>query len=133
MRLRINTKTAWEQAAGAIYLMNNIAVTTWSESQLGSLLLFYMSGLPVYDFSSSTDHRKQPIRSSSGNSPPLSKLPKMAYRSLAIRAIKEQVFGSFILLITHSTERILMKGADSVNMLPQVTMSRDQTYNARRH
>ncbi|KAG8247816.1 hypothetical protein J6590_053199 [Homalodisca vitripennis] len=35
------------------------------------------------------------------------------------RTIKEQVFSSFILLITHSTERILLKDADSVKMLPQ--------------
>ncbi|KAG8286930.1 hypothetical protein J6590_049019 [Homalodisca vitripennis] len=56
--------------------------------------------------------------SSWGNSPPLSKLPKMAYRT-----IKEQVFSSFLLLVTNSTERILPKDADSVKMLPQVTMS----------
>ncbi|KAG8312357.1 hypothetical protein J6590_024863 [Homalodisca vitripennis] len=38
------------------------------------------------------------------------------------RTIKEQVFGSFILLITHSAERILLKNANSVKMLPQVTI-----------
>ncbi|KAG8293433.1 hypothetical protein J6590_016392 [Homalodisca vitripennis] len=48
------------------------------------------------------------------------------------RTIKEEVFDSFILLITHYTERILLKDDDSVNMIPQVTMSRDQTYNPRR-
>ncbi|KAG8300597.1 hypothetical protein J6590_072773 [Homalodisca vitripennis] len=48
------------------------------------------------------------------------------------RTIKEQVFDSFILLITHSTERILLKDADSMTMLPLVTMFRDQNYNPRR-
>ncbi|KAG8327381.1 hypothetical protein J6590_022810 [Homalodisca vitripennis] len=38
----------------------------------------------VYGFTSSTNRQKQPIRSSWGNSPPLSRLPKMAYRFLAI-------------------------------------------------
>ncbi|KAG8269392.1 HIR complex subunit [Homalodisca vitripennis] len=42
-------------------------------------------------------------------------IPLPCYR----RTIKEQVFGSFILLITHSTERILLKDADSVKVLPQ--------------
>ncbi|KAG8273321.1 hypothetical protein J6590_023835 [Homalodisca vitripennis] len=36
-----------------------------------------------------------------------------------METIKEQVFGCFILLITHSTERILLKDADSVKMLPR--------------
>ncbi|KAG8267524.1 hypothetical protein J6590_049175 [Homalodisca vitripennis] len=35
------------------------------------------------------------------------------------RAIKEQVLSSLLLLITPSTERILLKDADSVKMLPQ--------------
>ncbi|KAG8255203.1 hypothetical protein J6590_098279 [Homalodisca vitripennis] len=38
------------------------------------------------------------------------------------RAIKEQVLSSLLLLITPTTERILLKDADSVKMLPQVTM-----------
>ncbi|KAG8245306.1 hypothetical protein J6590_005619 [Homalodisca vitripennis] len=45
------------------------------------------------------------IRSSWGNSPLLSKLPKMAYRSFAIaRAVTKQVFSSFLLLVTQSPE-----------------------------
>ncbi|KAG8267132.1 hypothetical protein J6590_057704 [Homalodisca vitripennis] len=41
----------------------------------------------------------------------------------------EHVFSSFILLVKHSTEWILLKDADSVKMLPQVTMFRDKTNN----
>ncbi|KAG8249865.1 hypothetical protein J6590_012176 [Homalodisca vitripennis] len=48
------------------------------------------------------------------NSPPLSKLLKMAYRSLA-----GQSKSSFLLLVTHSTQQILLKDTDSVKMLPQ--------------
>ncbi|KAG8269367.1 hypothetical protein J6590_004661 [Homalodisca vitripennis] len=36
------------------------------------------------------------------------------------RAIKEQVLSSLLLLITPSTERILLKDANSVKMLPQM-------------
>ncbi|KAG8276572.1 Chromatin assembly factor 1 subunit B [Homalodisca vitripennis] len=54
------------------------------------------------------------------------------------RAIKEQVLSSLLLLITPSTERILterilLKDADSVKMLPQVTMPRNETNDLRRH
>ncbi|KAG8311006.1 Histone-arginine methyltransferase carm1 [Homalodisca vitripennis] len=43
------------------------------------------------------------------------------------RTIKEQVFSSFLLFFTHSTEQIFPKDADSVNMLPQVTISCNRT------
>ncbi|KAG8334392.1 tumor suppressor candidate 3 [Homalodisca vitripennis] len=49
------------------------------------------------------------------------------------RAIKEQVLSSLLLLITPSTERILLKDANSVKMLPQVTMPRNETNDLRRH
>ncbi|KAG8315678.1 Activating signal cointegrator 1 [Homalodisca vitripennis] len=39
------------------------------------------------------------------------------------KEVKEQVFSSFLLLVTHSTERILPKDTDSVKMFPQVTIS----------
>ncbi|KAG8337688.1 Armadillo repeat-containing protein 8 [Homalodisca vitripennis] len=39
--------------------------------------------------------------------------------SCCCRTIKEQVFSSFLMLITHSTEWILPKDANSVKMLPQ--------------
>ncbi|KAG8291330.1 hypothetical protein J6590_063367 [Homalodisca vitripennis] len=45
--------------------------------------------------------------------------------------MKEQVFSSFLLLVTHSTERILPKDADSVKVLPQMTLSRNQIHNPR--
>ncbi|KAG8272571.1 hypothetical protein J6590_039278 [Homalodisca vitripennis] len=37
------------------------------------------------------------------------------------RTVKEQVFSSFLLLITHSTEQILLKDTNSVKMLPEVS------------
>ncbi|KAG8273225.1 hypothetical protein J6590_025662 [Homalodisca vitripennis] len=43
------------------------------------------------------------------------------------RTEKEQVFSSFILPFTHSTERILPDNSDSVKMLPQVTMVKEDT------
>ncbi|KAG8298963.1 Oxysterol-binding protein- protein 1 [Homalodisca vitripennis] len=49
------------------------------------------------------------------------------------RAIKEQVLSSLLLLITPSTERILLKDANSAKMLPQVTMPRNETNDLRRH
>ncbi|KAG8301132.1 hypothetical protein J6590_060246 [Homalodisca vitripennis] len=43
--------------------------------------------------------------------------------NFATKAVKEHRC-SFILLVTHSTDRILPENADSVKMLSQVTMSR---------
>ncbi|KAG8243751.1 tRNA dimethylallyltransferase [Homalodisca vitripennis] len=49
------------------------------------------------------------------------------------RTVKEQVFSRLLLLVTHSTERILPKDANSEKMLPQVTMSHCQPHKTRRH
>ncbi|KAG8282640.1 Semaphorin-2A [Homalodisca vitripennis] len=49
------------------------------------------------------------------------------------RTVKEQVLNSFLLLVTHSTELILLKDIESVKMLPQMTMSHNKTHNPRSH
>ncbi|KAG8311967.1 hypothetical protein J6590_031430 [Homalodisca vitripennis] len=79
----------------------------------------YRQTRQIHNLSSSTNCRKQPVTSSRGKHATLVRTTKDGVAlPCPCRTVKEQMFSSLPLLVTHSTERILPDNANFVKLFP---------------